>query len=83
MKTERMYEIDEQVMVRMIIADVVFQGGQIWYELRDPSTNIHSKYLYSSDMLMACDEKLIPKNEVKQSTVKKSQVSKAKPDNNK
>lgn len=52
-----MYDVDEEVMIRVQVADQVIKDGEIKYELRDPVTNRRFDYLFGADQLTACEKK--------------------------
>ena len=68
MKTIDVYEIDEEVLVKMQVASVKFDEGNLWYELRDPQTNQHFKYMFSPDMLMPYKKPASRKTQEKRSS---------------
>ena len=75
MKAVEMYEVNDEVMVRAIVSNVYIKDGDVWYELRDPMTNNTCfSHSFSPDMLMPCDELLIPKDKEKVLKVKGESV---------
>ena len=66
MRTVNMFDIGEEVMIKVEIADISVKKGEIKYTLKDPLTAKYFDYLYT-------DEQIIP---IQKTTTKKATKSK-------
>lgn len=51
MKTVKLFEMKEEVMVKAIITDIKVEKGEIKYQLRDVVTGRDYGYLFTGDQL--------------------------------
>lgn len=57
MRTVKMYDIGEEVMIKVEIADVCVKKGELKYSLKDPLTQKCFDYLYTEDQIYNIEKK--------------------------
>ena len=75
MRTVTMFDVGEEVMIKVEVADISVKKGEIKYTLKDPLTAKCFDYLYT-------DEQIVP-IPTKKTTTRSKKVSKNENSNNK
>ena len=55
MKTEKMFEINEEVMIKVKVVNMEFKNGEIWYQLKDNTTGKVFDYLFARKDIVPCE----------------------------
>ena len=59
MKTVNLFEIDEDVMIKVKVANVEIKKGEPWYTLKDPVTGKCFEYMFKAEQLVQAEEEAI------------------------